>query len=91
MAYHSSPINVLWQDLLAAIIGDEQPGHLYPNDLKPAAKDGAAFANVLDRFLDIVRTLVGIGFYVVLDCQLQQDALSQACSASIMPEHAAHA
>ena len=78
---------------MAAIIGSEQPGQLYINDLKPAAKDGAAFANVLDRFLDIVRTLVGIGFYVVLDCQLQQDALSQACPASlmIMPKHAQHA
>jgi len=33
--------------------------------------------NVLDRFLYIIRGLVEIGFYVVLDCQLQQDPLTQ--------------
>ena len=68
-----------WQDLLAEIFGSETPGKLYYNDLKPASKDGAAFANILQRFLDIVSTLVGLGFYVILDCQLQQDELSQAC------------
>ena len=63
------------------MLGNEQPGAFYTNDLKPASKDGAAYANILQRFLNIVRDLVGLGFYVILDCQLQQDQLSQACAA----------
>ena len=47
--------------------------------IKRAARYGdGAPKDVLERFLDTVRELVGLGFFVVLDNQLQQDTEAQA-------------
>ena len=43
-----------------------------------AKYSSAGLPNVLERFLNIIEGLVATGFYVVLDCQMQQDFLTQA-------------
>ncbi len=54
--------------------------------IKRAARYGdGAPKDVLERFLDTVRELVGLGFFVVLDNQLQQDAEAQARAATNAP------
>jgi hypothetical protein len=56
------------------------------SDIKRSARYGdGAPSDVLERFLDTVRELVGLGFFVVLDNQLQQDAEAQARAAPAGP------
>ena len=74
---------MLLQDLLTQVMDNQTPGQLYTNDIKPAAHVNGGYANVIDRFLDVVSQLVGMGFYVILDCHLEQDQLTQVNSVSI--------
>jgi hypothetical protein len=74
---------MLLQDLLTQVMDNQTPGQLYSNDIKPVAHVNGGYANVIDRFLDVVSQLVGMGFYVILDCHLEQDQLTQVNSVSI--------
>ena len=49
------------------------------NDIKGANYPPGEQADVLQRFLDTVRDLVAMGFFVLLDNQMQQDKLVQVC------------
>lgn len=53
------------------------PGSEMVNDIKGANYPPGAQADVLARFLDTITVLVSMGFFVLLDNQLQQDKLAR--------------
>lgn len=53
------------------------PGSKLVNDIKGANYPKDLQADVLARFLDTITVLVSMGFFVLLDNQLQQDKLAR--------------
>ena len=56
---------------------ENAPGIKKFNDIKRAKYPPGVQADVLERFLDTISVLVSMGFFVLLDNQLQQDKLAR--------------
>ena len=56
---------------------DNAPRQLCVNEIAVASRPSGAPPDVLERFLKTITVLVSMGFFVLLDNQLQQDKLAQ--------------
>ena len=63
------------QDFVEQALAGKVPGQMYANPIAGASFPADKPPNVLQRFLDTVRALVAMGFFVLLDNQMQQDKL----------------
>ena len=63
------------QDFVDQALAGKVPGQMYANPIAGASFPQGKPPNVLQRFLDTVRSLVAMGFFVLLDNQMQQDKL----------------
>ncbi len=66
---------LLAQGFVQQALAGKVPGQRYTNQIAGAGYPPDAQANVLKRFLDTVSDLVAMGFFVLLDNQMQQDKL----------------
>ena len=77
------------QGFVQQALAGKVPGQMYANPLARASYPSDAPPNVLQRFLDVVSDLVSMGFFVLLDNQLQQDKLARVrrCRNCLRPQH----
>ena len=72
------------QDFVEQALAGKVPGQMYANPIAAASYPPGKPPNVLQRFLDTVRDLVAMGFFVLLDNQMQQDKLVRVCLAGFV-------